>query len=75
MLGKTLFNKYASKRDFSGSAQDEYAQLLETLQLALPNDIYSLLEKADKQNKSLSVKETESEGFSPEITIDAIVLV
>jgi hypothetical protein len=46
MDGKDLYIKHISKRDYSGSSDDEYAQLLFTIFSHLKEAIYPLLEKA-----------------------------
>lgn len=57
MKGKDLFQQYTSKRDYSGSKADEYAQLLLTIFTHIHEAIYPLLEKAEADNKKLSLKE------------------
>lgn len=61
MNGEELFLKL-SKRDFSGSDADEYAQLLETMfsWAAVSDDLdlfYKKLEEAEKAGKRLTFKE------------------
>lgn len=54
MSGKELFLKYTSKRDYSGSQADEYAQLLFSISFHIKDSIYELLEKAEKKTKTNS---------------------
>lgn len=69
MTGEELFTYYTSKRDYSGSEADEYAQLLLTLYLQEKESLYSLLEKAENQNKRLSVKDSTDVFSDEELTI------
>lgn len=55
MTGKELFKKYTD-RDFSGSEADVYAQTLLTIFAHVHDDIFPLLEKAEKENKKLDIK-------------------
>lgn len=75
MTGQDLYDKL-SKRDYSGSDPDQYAQLLQTLylQLTLANqqeDFLQLLEKAQTENKKIDVKDQDSEEF----VMDSLLLV
>lgn len=74
MKGETLYIEL-SKRDYSGSDQDQYAQLLQSIHSSafLNNELeefYQLLEKAEEENKKISVKD-----FPEEIFISDLVLV
>ena len=60
MDGFELFTHYTSKRDYTGSPEDSYAQTLETLFVHLRDDLFPLLEKAELENKKLLIKETVS---------------
>ena len=65
MTGESLFNKL-SKRDYSGSDSDEYAQLLLTIHSQLSAsgeeaDFFSLLEKAESEGKKITVTELEEQ--------------
>lgn len=75
MSGLELYNRYTSLRDFSGSPEDEYAQLLKTLFFHLREDLFPLLVKAENLNKKLSIKEEDSEILIDEYTLDDIVTV
>lgn len=75
MTGKQLFDNYTSKRDYSGSTQDEYAQMLSTIQLVIGDAIYPLLEKAEAENKKLFVKTDNETPFAPQLTKEDIVMV
>jgi hypothetical protein len=66
MKGKDLFQQYTSKRDYSGSKADEYAQLLFTIFFHIQDAIYPLLEKAETAGKKLSIKES----YHDDVTID-----
>jgi hypothetical protein len=68
--GLKLFDTYTSKRDYSGSSQDEYAQLLYTIHLHIGEEVFNLLKTAEKQNKMLGIKQTHSDEY----TIEDIVL-
>lgn len=66
MTGEQIYNKYRSFRDYSGSPEDEYAQLLDTIQGQYLGDgspdgrrasFFRLLEQAESQGKKLSVKD------------------
>ena len=72
MDGMKLFNHYTSKRDYSGSKADEYAQLLETIRFHIGNDIFPLLEKAETENKKISIKD--SDALVDEYSIDDVIL-
>ena len=74
--GKVLFNVCTSKRDYSGSPQDEYAQLLYTIHQHIGEDVFNLLKTAEKQNKILGIKQNHSEEhiLQDEYTIEDIVL-
>ena len=75
MNGNELYKNYTSKRDFSGSVADEYAQLLETIIGQIDDSIFKLLEKAEKLGKKLSIKEDSDDvPFGSEITVDSIIL-
>lgn len=60
-----------SKRDFSGSAEDTYAQFLITCFFSVHEDLFPLLEKAHRLNKKLDLKD----HMCDEITIDNIIIV
>lgn len=55
--GQELFKTLTQKRDHSGSAADEYAQLLFTMYMNVGDALYPLLEQAEQQNKKLYLKE------------------
>ena len=68
MSGKELFNQL-SKRDYSGSDADMYAQLLKTLHhhLTLSGEekqFFELLELANDQDKKITVSDPDSEEFT-----------
>jgi hypothetical protein len=77
MNGKQLFTLYTSKRDYTGSKADEYAQLLETIILHIDNKIFDLLEKAESEGKKLQVLDLTEYGLilRDEIQIKDIVFV
>ena len=51
--------KQLSKRDYSGSESDQYAQLVGTLFSHFKSDLFPLLEKAEKEGKKLVLKSPE----------------
>lgn len=74
MNGKNIYEKL-SIRDYSGSDQDVYAQLLNSLHVqAVLNghvdEFYTLLEKADSEGKKLTVIDSDLE----ELFIESISL-
>ena len=75
MTAEQLFDNYTSKRDYSGSLEDEYAQLLWTIRFAVGDAILPLLEKAEINNKKLSIIEDNSFEFAPQLTIEQISIV
>jgi hypothetical protein len=70
-LGKKLYKVYVSKRDYSGSPQDEYAQLLSTIYLHLGDSVFTLLKTAEISKKKLELRQS----FSDEYTIEDIALI
>lgn len=74
MSGVELYNNYLDKRDFSGSPEDQYAQLLVTIYFNIYNEIFHLLEKAEAENKRLSLDEKGDLELS-EYTVEDIILV
>lgn len=75
MDGKELYSDYVSKRDYSGSLADEYAQLLMTLYSHLGNSLFSILEEAESKDKKLSLNDEITKNvFIDEYTIDHVVL-
>lgn len=77
MTGKELFIKYTSKRDYTGSKADQYAQLLQTILFHIGNELFDILEKAEKQAKKLQVLDLTEYGLilRDEIQITDIVFV
>ena len=77
MNGKELFQNYTLKRDYTGSPNDEYAQLLETINLHIGSEIFVLLEKAEKAGKKLKVLDLTENGMilRDEIQISDIIFV
>lgn len=76
MSGKELFAKL-SKRDYTGSDEDIYAQLLKTLHHHLTlagqeKEFFELLELADDQNKKIIISDSENE--IEEFTISSLSL-
>lgn len=73
MTGQELFNNL-SKRDYSGSDEDNYAQLLNTLYRASivhdeEKEFFLLLEKADQEGKQIAVKSDFEEIFVSDLTL------
>lgn len=77
MDGEKLYSELISKRDYSGSKADEYAQLLTTLFFQIGEPIFALLETAATENKTLAINpELEnSDVLVDEYTIQDIVIV
>jgi hypothetical protein len=77
MNGKELFDRYTSKRDYTGSKPDEYAQLLQTIMFHIGIEIFDLLEKAESKGKKLEVLDLTENGkiLRDEIQITDIVFV
>ncbi len=76
MKGENLFNQYTSKRDYSGSNADEYAQLLITIKNQIGNSVYAILEKAESIGKKLNIKDLTAENtiLCNEFTNEDIIL-
>lgn len=77
MTAQDIFDKWQKKRDFSGSSDDEYAQLLVTLEAqAVAGGWYSdfkrMLISAEKEGKRLNVKYAKPE-IKDEIRPDDVV--
>ncbi len=64
-------------RDFSGSEDDLYAQLLMTIFYHIQEDIFPLLVQAEGEGKRLAIREvTEEElGLQDEISVTDVILV
>jgi hypothetical protein len=56
LSGLDLF-KLKSKRDYTNSEDDNYAQLLRTLFSHLKADLFPLLERAEQEGKKLTLVE------------------
>jgi hypothetical protein len=57
MTGQELYTRYTSRRDYSGSDADQYAQLLSTIFRNILDGIYPLLEKAEAEGKKLTLSD------------------
>ncbi|MGJ1422839.1 hypothetical protein ACR79B_02540 [Sphingobacterium spiritivorum] len=66
MNGQEIYNKYQAFRDYTGSPQDEYAQLLSTIRSQYLGDgstdgidasFFRLLEHAESESAKLSIKD------------------
>ncbi|MDP3561718.1 MAG: hypothetical protein Q8R83_06045 [Legionellaceae bacterium] len=76
MSGQELLRDITSKRDYSGSDEDRYAQLLMTIWSNIKEGIYPILEKADKEGKKLNLKAKSTDSIIvDEIVVDDIILV
>jgi hypothetical protein len=81
MDGKELLNFYISKRDYSESPEDDYAQTLRTIDLQInPDDrekFFQLLEKAEKVNKKIGVIDISKGGtvFRNELSFSDLILI
>ena len=73
MEGKDIYNGFLKNRDFTGSTEDSYAQELMTIFFQIGVEIFDLLEKAKKQNKTLKIKELPE--YQEEITIEDLEIV
>ena len=73
MTGKELFEYYLSKRDFSSSEEDQYAQNLMTIWTNLRDEIYALLEKAESTGKRLGIRTFPSDLLIDEINVSDII--
>lgn len=70
MTGQQIFEQ-KTVRDYTGSEADEYAQLLMSIFMHIGNDLYPLLEKAEKEGKKVDLKDVEKD----EIIISDLILV
>lgn len=68
MTGKELFDKYTEPRD-------DYARLLLTLRLNLDDQLYRLLEQAEKAGKRLDVTQEPDDHMRDEYTLDDVIFV
>jgi hypothetical protein len=77
MSGKNLYSELTSKRDYSGSKADEYAQLLDTIYNQIGKAIYPLLENAVGKNKSIAVANqfNLADVLVDEITVESIIFI
>ncbi|MGV0919735.1 hypothetical protein ACTS94_05010 [Empedobacter falsenii] len=66
-----VIEKYIKQRDYSGSEQDAYASLVYSCLMSLGKPFELLLEKAEKENKKIQLKDE----LVDEITIDNIELI
>lgn len=73
MNGLQIFEK-RSKRDYTGSIDDIYAQDLFTIYFYIGDAIYPLLEKAETENKRLEVQYP-NDLFIDYIDVSSIFLV
>jgi len=62
--GMHLFKYYTAKRDYSGSSEDEYAQLLCTLFAHIKENLFDLLTEAEKTHKKLAVQDEMKDEYS-----------
>lgn len=70
MTGRQLFEKYAAFRDFSGSAEDQYAQTVQTALILFDDLVYVMLERAEKEGKRIELVENlEVEGEPTDIKL------
>ena len=77
MKGSELLNEIISKRDYSGSSEDVYAQFVQTLMMQLGPELNPLLEKAHLEDKKLAINSDilESDVLVDQYTIEDIVLI
>lgn len=76
MNGRELFEYYTSKREYSGSDDDKYAQTLMTIFYHLSDNIFGLIEQAHKSGRKLEIKVREQDHplMNDELTIDDIII-
>lgn len=70
MTGQQIFET-KTKRDYTGSEADEYAQLLMSIFMHIGDDLYPLLEKAENEGKQVDLIDVEKD----EIIISDLILV
>lgn len=70
MTGQQIFEQ-KSARTYTGDEADEYAQLLMSIFMHIGDDLYPLLEKAEKEGKKVELKYVEKD----EIIISDLILV
>ena len=80
--GEELFAFYTSKRDYSGSEMDTYAQLLITIKFQLnptnnKREFFDLLVKAERAGKRLAVCDITENGtiYRDELTLSDIIFI
>jgi hypothetical protein len=78
--GEEIMAQFPTKRDYSGSLLDSYAQDLETFfhHAFLNNEVekfYKLLIKAEKQNKHIGYKEPEEDILYDDYRVSEMILV
>lgn len=77
MDGQKLFDKYTSHftdPDLN-SVKREYARLLLTIRMGIGDDIYILLEEAEKKKKKLGLTPEPTEYLRDEITIEDVIFI
>lgn len=73
MIGEQLFES-KTKRDFTGSEEDEYAQDLMTIFSHIGTDLFPLLEEAEKTQKKVRIKVFPEGVYWDEITLDNLYI-
>jgi len=73
--GRELYDYYRSKRDYSGSEEDRYAQLMETLHFHIHEKLYPLVEKAEAEGKRLDVRSPDEDILYDDIDESMVILV
>lgn len=74
MTGKELFYKYSDSAGKSGE-EKEYAKLIFLLGLYLEEDLYRLLEKAEKEGKRLAITPEPEDRLRDELSISDVYLI
>lgn len=79
MTGEEIYNNLISKRDYSGSEADEYAQLLSSIyiELCLSGELEQfliLLQDAHAKGLKIAVKAPPGDLVGTEITFDDLII-
>lgn len=73
MKGEQLFEN-KSKRDFTGSEADEYAQTLMTIFAHIDTALFPLLEEAESKSQRVHIREFPEGMLWDQITLDNLYL-
>ena len=77
MTGEEIFKYYLKKRNFTGEPHDQYAQLLQTIFGNIFEEIYPLLQEAERQGKRLAIREVPKDQMflMDEICVSDVIFV